>query len=290
MRGHVVSNGIARCSVTNRLLTADSRQLPQLGIEPDSVALVVTSPPYFVGKAYETDAADRWIPRTSREYNAMLRDVFAHCWRVLEPGGRIAVNVANVGRKPYRALSSEVIAILQDLGYLLRGEIVWVKPRAAVRGCAWGTFASARNPVLRDVSERVVVASKQQFSRAVTSAERQRLGLPYRDSIGPTDFVRDTIDVWQIAPEHASRVGHPAPFPVELPRRLIELYTYIGDVVLDPFSGSGSTALAAVQTGRRYIGVDLYDEYTAIARRRVAQAVAELATAAVTTWRPAPSR
>jgi site-specific DNA-methyltransferase (adenine-specific) len=251
------------------LIVGDARDMREL---PDnSVALVVTSPPYFVGKEYELALGEGHVPASYLDYLGMLRDVFAECARVLEPGGRIAVNVANLGRKPYRSLASDVISILQDdLGLLLRGEIVWVKGEGASGSCAWGSFASASNPVLRDLTERVVVACKGRFDRALSRAERRRRGLPHENTITKDDFMAWTLDVWRIPAEHARRVGHPAPFPVELPRRLIELYTYRGDLVLDPFLGSGSTAVAAVRTGRRYVGYDIDPRYVELAERRVA--------------------
>lgn len=243
---------------------------------PDnSVALVVTSPPYFVGKEYEQAVAGNGaageVPATYIEFLAMLRDVFAECHRVLEPGGRIAVNVANLGRKPYRSLSSDVIRILQDdLGMLLRGEIIWQKAAGATGSVAWGSFRSAANPVLRDLTERVVVASKGRFDRALSTKQRETTGRPYQSKITTDEFMEATLDVWRIDSESARRVQHPAPFPVELPRRLIDLYTYEGDVVLDPFLGAGATLVAAERSGRRGIGYDLDPDYIEIAKRRLA--------------------
>jgi site-specific DNA-methyltransferase (adenine-specific) len=215
------------------------------------------------------------VPASYLEYLQMLTDVFAECVRTLEPGGRIAVNVANLGRKPYRSLSADVIHILQDdLGLLLRGELIWQKGEGASGSCAWGSFRSAANPVLRDISERVIVASKGRFDRARSPKQRAVEGLPHQNTIATDDFMSLTLDVWSMPSESARRVGHPAPFPVELPEQLIRLYTFADDLVLDPFMGSGSTLVAAAQLGRRYIGYDLDPSYVEISSRRVADAMA----------------
>jgi DNA modification methylase len=259
------------CAAADSLICGDARDMKD--VDDNSVALVVTSPPYFAGKAYETDLEAGHIPSTYLEYLAMLRDVFAECRRVLEPGGRMCVNVANLGRKPYRSLAGDVTTILQDeLAMLLRGEVIWVKAKGAAGSCAFGSYMKASNPVLRDLTERVVIASKGRFSRAPDVKKRQRLGLPHESDISKEEFLASTLDVWEIRPERARRVNHPAPFPVELPERFIRLYTYVGDVVLDPFLGSGSTAVAAVRTGRHYVGYDTDPEYIAIADARVADA------------------
>jgi modification methylase len=261
-------DSINPCPVSDQVFVGDSRSMKEL---PDnSVALVVTSPPYFAGKSYEEELGQGAVPASYLEFLAMLRDVFTECRRVLEPGGRMAINTANLGRKPYRSLSADVISLLQnDLGLLLRGEIVWVKAEGASGSCAWGSYGSAANPVLRDLSERIIVASKGRFDRAVPKTKRRLVGLPHEDTINPDDFRAWTLDVWRMPAESAKRVGHPAPFPVELPRRLIELLTYKDDVVLDPFMGSGQTGIAAVRTGRRYVGYDTDPEYVALAERRI---------------------
>lgn len=255
----------------------DSRDMS--AVASNSVALVVTSPPYFAGKEYEESLGHNGVPGSYFEYLQLLSDVFAECKRVLEPGGRIAVNVANLGRRPYRSLAGDVTDILQELGLLLRGEVVWWKGRAAGGSCAWGTFQQPGNPVLRDVTERIVIAGKGRFDRAVQRTSRQKQGLPAESTITRDEFLEATTDLWEIAPESATRVGHPAPFPVDLPRRLIEMYTYAGDVVLDPFAGSGSAAVAAVRTGRHYIGYDTDAQYAKRARARVAGEVRALKAA-----------
>jgi site-specific DNA-methyltransferase (adenine-specific) len=258
------------------LVCADARQIQ---LPDDSVALVVTSPPYFAGKAYEEALGQNGVPATYLDYLQVLRDVFTECKRVLEPGGRIAVNVANLGRQPYRSLSADVIRILQDdLGLLLRGEVVWVKAQAASGSCAWGSFRSATNPVLRDVTERVVIASKGRFDRAGSQAVRQSRGLPFETWISTDEFLEATLDLWRIPSESATRVGHPAPFPVELPLRFIDLYTFRGDLVLDPFLGAGATAVAAARRGRRFAGYDTDASYVAIAQERVERELARAAT------------
>ncbi len=255
-------------NVLDRIFVGSSASMSRL---PDnSVALVVTSPPYFAGKAYEEALGEGHIPSTYLDYLEMLRNVFAECVRVLEPGGRMAINVANLGRKPYRSLAADVTTILQDdLKLLLRGEVIWVKQRGSSGSCAWGSFQKPANPVLRDLTERVIIASKGRFDRAITARERDRRNLPSVATLSRDEFMEATTDVWEIPPESASRVGHPAPFPVQLPERLIHLYTYDNDVVLDPFMGSGTTAVAALRTGRHFVGYDTDKTYVAKASDRI---------------------
>ena len=255
----------------DRVWVGDARHMDDDKVADKSVALVVTSPPYFAGKEYETALGDGHVPGSYLDYLRMLEDVFAECVRKLEPGGRIAVNVANLGRRPYRSLSSDVVDILErKLRLLMRGEVIWWKGHAAGGSCAWGTFQRPGNPVLRDVTERVIIASKGRFDRALSPRQREAAGLPSEASIWREEFLEATTDVWEILPESARRVNHPAPFPVALPLRLIELYTYRCDLVLDPFMGSGSTAVAATRAERHFVGFDTDPRYKAIADERVA--------------------
>ncbi len=237
-------------TVINQIFAHSSEEMPEI---PDgSVALMVTSPPYNVGKEYDDDLS-------LDEYLEMLERVFRETYRVLEAGGRVAVNVANLGRKPYLPLNHYVADLLTDIGFLLRGEIIWQKARAAGGSCAWGSWQSAKNPTLRDVHEYIVVGSKESF-------RRERSGT---DTISRDEFLAATMSLWELPPESARRVGHPAPFPVDLPRRLIELYTFAGDLVLDPFMGVASTAVAAIETGRNYVGYEINPEYLELAERRL---------------------
>lgn len=252
----------------NRIFPGDARRMDE--VRDGSVALVVTSPPYFAGKQYEEHLGNGSVPATYLEYLQMLESVFSECVNKLEPGGRIAVNVANLGRRPYRSLSSDMIAILQDrLRLLLRGEIIWQKARGSSGSCAWGSFQKPSNPVLRDVTERVIVASKGRFDRALSVQERAARGLPSEGIIDKDEFFEATTDIWEIPPESATRVNHPAPFPVELPARLIRLYTYRQDLILDPFMGSGTSAVAAIQSGRHFVGYETDAGYRATAQQRI---------------------
>lgn len=266
-------SNVAAPSAVDTLFHGDARRMTQDQVADNSVALVVTSPPYFAGKEYETDLAEGHVPGTYVEYLDTLAEIFSVCLDKLEPGGRMAVNVANLGRKPYRSLSGDVMSILQDdLGMLLRGEIIWQKAKGAGGSCAWGSYMSPQNPVLRDITERIIVASKGRFDRAVKRNQREQKGMPAEPSISAEEFLDATLDVWSIPPESARKIGHPAPFPVALPRRLIDLYTYRADLVLDPFIGSGTTAVAAIEADRQYVGFDTDATYIAMARERISEA------------------
>ena len=240
--------------VANKVFQSSSECMDEL---PDnSVALMVTSPPYNVGKDYDFDLS---LP----EYLEFLKRVLAETKRVLVPGGRVAFNVANLGRKPYIPLNAFVASLASDLGFLMRGEIIWVKGKGVGGSCAWGSWMSACNPTLRDLHEYVLIFSKHRFDRPIKGDS----------TISRDEFMAATTSVWHIPAESARRVGHPAPFPVRLVERLIHLYTFAGDTVLDPFMGSGSTAVAALRTGRRFVGYEIDPAYVALCNERIANAM-----------------
>ena len=227
-----------------------------MAVLPDnSVGLAFTSPPYNVGKVYDDDLG-------LEAYLALIRAVGKEVYRTLRPGGRYVVNVANLGRKPYIPLHAFFYGVhVNDLGFLPMGEIIWRKGRGASNSCAWGSWQSAKAPRLRDVHEYLLVFAKQSFSRPDKGVS----------TIGKEEFMAGTLSIWEIQPESAKRVKHPAPFPEKLAERVIELYSYLQDVVLDPFVGSGTTCAAAKKLGRYFVGYEVSAEYCAVANERIAK-------------------
>lgn len=238
----------------DRIFCKSSEKMDEL---PDkSIHLMVTSPPYNVGKDYDADL-------TLAEYMGLLRYVWGEVHRVLVPGGRVCINIANLGRKPYIPLHSFVIEDMISLGFLMRGEIIWNKSSSAGSSTAWGSWLSPTNPTLRDVHEYILVFSKGTFRRKKVS---DRKGTISRD-----EFLEFTKSVWNFQSVSARKIGHPAPFPVELPYRMIQLYTFAGEVILDPFMGSGQTAIAAMKTDRHFIGYEIDETYIELAENRVSE-------------------
>jgi DNA modification methylase len=238
----------------NQLYNRDSRDL---GMIPDGVVdLVVTSPPYNVGKAYATH--EDCLPL--EEYLALLESVWQECYRVMAPGGRIAINVAGVDRKPYLPLHSYITLQMNRLGFQMRGEVIWNKGASVGVSTAWGSWRRPSNPTLRDVHEYILIFSKDEWA----------MGHRGETDLSSEEFVAYTKSIWEFPTISAKKVGHPAPFPLELPSRLIKLYTYKDDLVLDPFMGSGTTCQAAETLGRRWIGVDMDPGYCQLATDNMA--------------------
>jgi site-specific DNA-methyltransferase (adenine-specific) len=190
-----------------------------------------------------------------------LIKVWKETYRVLVPGGRACINIANVGRKPYIPLAASITQNMIDLGFLMRGEIIWDKAASASTSTAWGSWQSATNPTLRDTHEYILVFSKGSYRRQKMDGRQS--------TISKEEFLEFTKSVWGFPSESAKKVGHPAPFPVELPYRLIQLYTFSNEVVLDPFMGSGQTAIAARRAGRHFLGYEISEDYLRLAQKRI---------------------
>ncbi|NVP24323.1 DNA-methyltransferase [Treponema phagedenis] len=222
-------------------------------IPDNSLHLMITSPPYNVSKEYDDDLS-------LEEYLKLLENAFSETYRVLVNGGRACINIANLGRKPYIPLSDYISKMMIDIGFNMRGEIIWNKAASASPSTAWGSWQSASNPTLRDVHEYILVFSKGDYKRPRLQKE---------NTIQREEFMEWTKSIWTMNAESAKRVGHPAPFPIELPYRLIQLYSFKNDIVLDPFMGSGTTAIGALKSQRHYIGYEINNDYINLANERI---------------------
>lgn len=227
-------------------------------IPNNSLHLMITSPPYNVSKEYDNDLS-------LNEYLSLLKNCFTETYRVLVDGGRACINIANIGRKPYIPLSDYVSKIMIEIGFNMRGEIIWNKSAGAGISTAWGSFQSASNPILRDVHEYILIFSKGNYKRERDKEERELR----KDNITKEEFIEWTKSVWTMNTESAKRIGHPAPFPEELPKRLIKLFSFTNDIVIDPFMGSGTTAIAAIKNNRNFVGYEINKEYINLANNRI---------------------
>ena len=227
-------------------------------IPNNSLHLMITSPPYNVSKEYDNDLS-------LNEYLNLLKNCFTETYRVLVDGGRACINIANIGRKPYIPLSDYVSKIMIEIGFNMRGEIIWNKSAGAGISTAWGSFQSASNPILRDVHEYILIFSKGNYKRERDKEEKELR----KDNITKEEFIEWTKSVWTMNTESAKRIGHPAPFPEELPNRLIKLFSFTNDIVIDPFMGSGTTAIAAIKNKRNFVGYEINEEYINLANNRI---------------------
>lgn len=235
----------------NNFILGSAENMKEL---PDnSIHLMITSPPYNVSKVYDDDLS-------LEEYLKLLKNSFRETYRVLVNGGRACVNVANLGRKPYIPLSDYVSKMMIDIGFNMRGEIIWNKAASSSPSTAWGSWLSATNPILRDIHEYILVFSKGDYNR---------IGKGKQNTITKEQFMDWTKSIWTMNAASARRIGHPAPFPEELPFRLIQLYSFKGDIILDPFMGSGTTAVSAIKSERKFVGYDISQEYISLAENRL---------------------
>jgi DNA modification methylase len=228
-------------------------------VKDGSVQLIVTSPPYNVGKGY-TLYNDK---RELAAYLAFVNRVWIECKRVLCKGGRIAVNISDTWRQPYIPLHALIVQQFLELGFLMRGVIYWDKGASVGVSTAWGSWRSASNPTLRDVGEYILIFCKDSFK--LESENRI-------STVTSPQFTTYTKSLWSFPTADPKKEGHPAPFPDELPKRLIQLYTYLGDTVLDPFLGSGTTCKVAKAWGRRSIGYEIDESYRPVIEAKIAKA------------------
>jgi len=236
--------------IKNKIFNKSSEDMNEL--VDNCVSLTVTSPPYNIGKDSDLELNDE-------EYWKMINKVFSETYRVTKSGGRLVVNVANLGRKPYIPFSKYFTEALNEIGFIMRGEIIWQKSKGANANFAWGSWLSASNPVIRDIHEYCLVFSKDSMKNSSGG----------KSTIDKDEFMESTLSIWNITPEKAKKIGHPAPFPVELPKKFINLYSFKDDLILDPFIGSGTTAVASKLLKRKYVGYEINKNYIEIANNRL---------------------
>jgi len=240
----------------NRIFTGDAETVLKR-IPDESVDIVLTSPPYNFGLDYGGNDEDstRWD-----EYFSKIARIWSECCRVLIPGGRLIVNVQPLF-SDYVPTHHIISNQLHDLGLLWKGEILWEKNNYNCKYTAWGSWASPSMPYLKYTWEFVEIFTKETHKKV---GDRNNI------DIDPEDFKKWVVAKWSIAPERKMKeYDHPAMFPEELVNRLLKLFSYRGDLVLDPFSGVGTTAVVARQTGRRYIGIDISAKYNSTAKKRL---------------------
>lgn len=238
--------------VMNKIFTRSSETMSE--IPDESVPLIVTSPPHK-----DLNISERLKAYDANRY--MLRRVWKECHRILADGGRMCVHVQNKGRNPYIPFSSHVIEDLLYIGFHMRGDIIWNKGISSGTTTNWGTFGSAQNPILRDIHEYILVFGKGNQSRERAATEEEKLSSEV--------FTELTLSVWNMRPAPTRKIGHPEAVPIELPRRCILLYSYPNDVVVDPFIGSGTTALAALSSRRRFVGYEINEDYSSLSQSRI---------------------
>ena len=229
-----------------------TRRIPARGID-----LVVTSPPYNVDIRYNSHD-DRL---TYEEYLRFSKRWMKRCYGWLRDDGRFCLNIPlDKNKDGQQSVGADLTTIAKECGFSYHSTIVWNEGNIS-RRTAWGSWASASAPYVIAPVELIVVLYRNSWKK--TSGSRQ-------SDISKQEFMDWTNGLWTFNGERRTKIGHPAPFPVELPLRCMKLFSFVGDTVLDPFMGSGSTLLAASRCNRRGLGIEIDPHYCKIAVRRIA--------------------
>lgn len=231
-------------------------------IEKNTIDLVVTSPPYNVdlgNNKYNKSPYDLYNDNIDhKKYISWLKEVFDEIYSLLKVGGRVCINIGD-GKNGAVPTSSDLIQMMIKLDYIPITHIIWNKNTTSAR-TAWGSYMSPSSPSYPCPFEHILIFCKQE----------RKLQHKGQSDLTKEDFVENAYGIWNIAPERKAKdIGHPAPFPIELPKRLIKMNTYIGDTVLDPFMGSGTTGCACKELNRNFIGIELSENYFNIAKNRI---------------------
>ncbi|MBT9165324.1 MAG: DNA adenine methyltransferase YhdJ [candidate division WS2 bacterium] len=244
----------------NKIIEGDALEVMK-DIPGNSIDMIITSPPYNVGMPYGTDDRKNYL-----DYLDYMKGVLTECYRVLITGGRIAINlpgsILQSSSSKIAYLSLDYVLIMRGIGFLDREWISWLKmPKGEIpeKSTAWGSWQSPSCPYLRDASEFIIIMDKESHKKP---GDKNKIDITVKE------FLQFTSNVWYMPPE--KNRWHPAPFPEELPYRLIKLYTYQGDIILDPFVGWGTTCVVAKRLKRNYIGIDNNPEYCRMATIKIA--------------------